>query len=49
MQTRQAMMASLSEEMNYGAMGGYHGGQQGGDGGGHDDQPSRFRDEDDER
>lgn len=38
-------MASLSEEMSYGAMGGYH--QAGGRG--HDDQPSRFRDEDDER
>lgn len=47
MEARQAMMASLSEEMNYGAMGGYHG--SGGSGGGHDDQPSRFRDEDDER
>ena len=47
LQARQAMMASLSEEMNYGAMGGYHGG--GGSGGRHDNQPSRFRDEDDER
>ena len=46
-QARQAMMASLSEEMSYGAMGGYHSGQAGGRG--HDDQPSRFRDEDDER
>ena len=51
LQARQAMMASLSEEMSYGAMGGYHGGQQqhGGGGGGHDEQPSRFRDEDDDR
>ncbi|KAI7840260.1 hypothetical protein COHA_006042 [Chlorella ohadii] len=47
MEARQAMMASLSEEMSYGAMGGYHSGQAGGRG--HDDQPSRVRDEDDER
>ena len=37
-------MASLSEEMNYGAMGGYHGG-----GGGGDAAPSRFREDHDDR
>jgi hypothetical protein len=51
MEGRQAMMNSMAEEMSYGAMGGYMGGEHDhdmDDGGGQ--QPSRFRgDSDDER
>jgi hypothetical protein len=59
MDVRQQMMTSLADEMSYGGMGGYMmgGGGAGGegqqlmvaDGGGGEGQPTRFRDEDDDR
>ena len=60
MDVRQQMMTSLADEMSYGGMGGYMmgGGGAGGEGqqlmdadggGGGEGQPTRFRDEDDDR